>query len=604
MSALVENAFAWVGNELVVLTPAAATKIRRSRMSASTMKSVTKCAARWAFESVAPKTDDPFAATTLGTEMHTIYETFYDESKVQVVERVPELLEQMIRARADVLWSEDTLTEKSAVALRALAKNKEKWLKEITSRVMGILKIEDPQKVVVLQAHERADRTIVYSEEEGTKPISGLEYAAEGIEIAGIPFIGYIDRISVDGQDGDGIPFLIPEDYKSSKRVPWLKRGDSDDDGDQINIYAEVLRIVTGYLPEVGRLLYTKVGKAREINITERKVNKTIQRYVKAYSIMDKSCSTGAFEASETSFCGWCPLVDTCPVASLAGKDRAATNVNPVNLGIPTVRALGAPAPLDAEGNELPTVSEDSIVPATRTWEDMQDGKAKVQERVEETVIVAETVETKEAAPISEDPTMMEDERSADADERGGKTVSDYLILNPKEKVPYEEFAVDDSLNANAYASTAVFGLTELALETLVKEYGTNVGVGHIRALTDTFAKIVNRAYFRITGKRDGDPGISIWQSGLSVRIRGALRSVLGIYNDIPLLGGTDETWESWVESTVGRIVVIATIAVDTWETDHSENDDSAPWAVLVERGSGSPEAKKTITRRTAATKK
>lgn len=694
----IDENFAWDGDELIVRSEAAAKKIRRSRLSASTMKSITKCAARWAFESVAPRIDEPFAATTLGTEMHGMYEVFYDTSKVPVWARTPELLERMIAYRADQLWGPQTLAiegedgkpvEPSAVELRALENNKKKWTKEITSRVMGIFKIENPQDIVVLRAHMRADGSISHAEDPEATYIHGIEFSADDIQVSGIDLIAYIDRISVDGYDDDGNPYLVPEDYKSSKRVPWIKRGDTDDDGDQINLYAEAIRIKFGFLPEKGRLLYTKVGKPREIEITERSVNRTVRRFVKANKIMDSTCSEGAFPADKTTFCGWCPLVDTCPTAAKNGTSRAPTNTNEVNLGIPTLRVKGEDAPVNAAGEELPTIPAKGVVAVTRTWDDMQEaaknpsaksGKPNpeaglhaayaaialemtgergmkeiesitvlsepdgvvVAEIIDEVVPSDETetatelvvVGAEEVAPTktpakskkapaktgkpktpptrvtgagdsrggsstgsskSLSPTMMESEESARADKEGGTAMSKAL-MSARDKVPYEEFLADGSLNPNSYASMASFGLGALALETLVKEYGGNITRGQIMSLSATFAKVLNRSFESITGENDSNTNISIWQSGVSTRIRGALRTVLSTYDDIPLMGGTDELWWDWVEKTVSRITVIATVAVETWETSHSEIDEEPTWDALLP-AEDAP-AKKTKTRK------
>ena len=597
--------FAWDGSDLIVLDPVAARKIRRAKLSASTMKSITKCPARWAYESANRKVDEPFAATTLGTEMHSIYEHVYDESKVAPEDRDPDLFTQLIDDRAEKMWGDSTLPEgATAVQKRALAANKKKWIKETTARVMGILKIEDPKGVEVMKAHQKPNGQIVFAPEEGTKPITGIELAADNVKIAGIPFIGYIDRVRVDGYDEDGIPFLVPEDYKSSKRVPWLKPGDSDDDGDQIRLYAEIIRILTGFLPEEGVLLYTKVGKQRVVKITERSLAKAIARFVKANTIMDKTCSAGEFPADQTTFCGWCPLVDTCPTAIKNGVERASTNPTPVNLGIPTVRSLGARAPKTLTGDELPVVSPDSITVITRTAEDMKDGMGSLQVRPEEreaaeaahAIEIAANASTPDPkndpapAQMSEVPTMMNSEKSAEADNEGAVMSAPEGFLSHIDKVPYAEMLDDNSLNPNSYASMAVFGLTELAIEKLVKEYGNGIGLGHIRALTAVFAKVVNRAFYEITGKRDGDRNVSIWQTGISTRIRGALRTVLTNYDDLPLLGGSDERWEDWTNKTVKRIVAIAKIAVETWEVDQTEIDEERPWDALVEKGSGKVE--------------
>lgn len=568
------------------------------------MKGLTSCPARWAFESANRKPDEPFAATTLGTEMHTIYETFYDEEKVAIEDREPDLLTQMIEARAEELWGDQTLPENpTAPQKKALAANKKKWIKETTSRVMGILKIEDPKKVIVMRAHQKPDGTIVYEPESDTKPVSGIELGADQVEIAGIPFIGYIDRIRVDGYDTENRPFLVPEDYKSSKRVPWLRSGDTDDDGDQVTLYAEIIRIITGDLPEEARLLYTKVGKDRVVKITDRSLARAISRFVKANSVMDSSCSSGEFSATKTSFCGWCPLVDSCPTAIKNGTDRAATNTNPVVLGIPTVRPLGGSTPTSMKGDDLPVISADEVTVVTRTAEDMKDGKGSLQVRPEE----REAAEAALAQQKPAVPTMMVKEKSAEAVNEGEAEMTNNGFLSHKDKVPYDEFMPNsDELNPNSYAAVAVFDVTEIALTRLVKEFGTGISVGQIRSLSAVFAQIVNRAFFEITGKRDGDNGVSIWQTGVSTRIRFALRTVLNTYDDIPILGGSDEHWEDWIEKTVRRITAIARIAVGIWETDQTEVEGDKPWEALVEKSDEATKApaEKKTTRKTSTGKK
>lgn len=568
-------ALVWDGDTLVLTNPDLAKKVRRSNISASTMKGLTKCSAKWLHSSISPKPTDPFSPLNLGSEMHGIFEVFYDTRIVPVARRDVGLLEYMIEARADIIWAIPLDENGNAVTdhkiIRSLADMRKKWVAIMRQATLGILNIEDPKKVVVFEGFRTEDGKVVYrdSGEEKLSPISGIELDATDIRIAGVPFIGYIDRIRVDGYDKNGIPFLVAEDYKSSKRVPYLKPGEEDDDGDQVVIYAEVIRVLTGMLPEYSSLIYTKVGKERIINITDRRLTKSLDRLVVASEKMDAYSSTGVFPAVEEKFCAWCPLVASCPVAIRNGvTSRVEGTPGAVELGIPTVRHQGSPTPVDAQGSDLPTIPALAVTAATRTAQDVIDEPRDVKGPRDFDDPIHDSAEKHAVIWLAETPTMMVEEQSESTDV---DKVSDMNkpLFPEREKPPFEE-CVQGDLNTASYASMAVFGLTTTALKLLEKEYGSKVMPNQVSALSDVLARVVNHATYALTGQRDGDKGFSLWQTGISTRIRGVLHVILETYPDIPILGGTAEGWNAWIDLTVQRICFIAQTSYDLWDNNHT----------------------------------
>lgn len=110
------------------------------------------------------------------------------------------------------------------------------------------------------------------------------------------------------------------------------------------------------------------------------------------------------------------------------------------------------------------------------------------------------------------------------------------------------ETPVDRRLSPSSYAATAVFGLVELAVETL---YGAGVELtpANVGKVSTIFANVVVRAQVE-TGSGGG------WTASLNTRMRGALRTSL---ITLPLNELTD--WAEWEDELYARVLSIAKTA-------------------------------------------
>lgn len=126
-----------------------------------------------------------------------------------------------------------------------------------------------------------------------------------------------------------------------------------------------------------------------------------------------------------------------------------------------------------------------------------------------------------------------------------------------REAKPYDGSDIDGHLSLNSYAATAVFGLTTLAAELLVKG-GQKVGPATVKALTGVLAQVVLDAQAKVTkGSRD-------WQEGSNTRLRGVLRTSIDV---IPLPFGQDEAeWAKWVNRTINFMVAVSATAIDIYD--------------------------------------
>lgn len=127
-----------------------------------------------------------------------------------------------------------------------------------------------------------------------------------------------------------------------------------------------------------------------------------------------------------------------------------------------------------------------------------------------------------------------------------------------REAKPYDGADIDGHLSLNSYAATAVYGLTTLAAELLVKA-GQKVGPTQVKLLAGVLGSVVLDAQAQVTnGSRD-------WQEGANTRLRGVLRSAIDV---IPLPFGSDEAaWQTWQARTVRFMVAVSATAIDLYDS-------------------------------------
>lgn len=516
-------------------------RIRRSELSASTSFALdpSSCAVSMVGSRLLPRDDDAFEPNQLGTAAHAVLEHIFNQPGAERTKELATATSRRLLAEREfaLLYLDEYLTNRIAAFTSDEAT---RWLAEVDRRTHGLWEIEDPTTVTVhfteMAFGERANRTVM---------------------IGRVPFVGYVDRVRkiLDVETGEVISYLV-DDYKAGK----VKQADryGDDYGDQIRIYDEAVFQATGIKPDGGSLLFIAYGVERKIDTSPEAVAVTIKRFERAYDRMNKLTEENFFPAKGGPLCGWCELVNACPVAKKDGRTdlsntekvngkrvvvegKKLKGLSAVALGIPTV---GAPAP---GLPPIPPVADLPPLPRSTT-----------------------TANTTTLAP--EKPAVPKAAAHIPVTPKESKEIMTTVATTfpVKEGTSCREASVDGSLNGASYAATAVFGITSLAVEQL-SLYNQPINGQTVAALTQTYATIVQT----VQAKFSGSTG---WGEGINTRIRGALRTSI---ETIPApWGGDVDAWTKWVQSATNRTSAITTVAIATWNlgTDIPES----PWAAIA----------------------
>jgi putative RecB family exonuclease len=163
------------------------------------------------------------------------------------------------------------------------------------------------------------------------------EWPLDAVEVAGVPFTGFIDRADI-ARDGErfGCRNL---DFKSGKYKGVAPFG--DDHGDQLRLYAAAVQVADGRLPIAADLLYIGARRARSASLARREMAATLDGFARAWVDLKRHVAAQAFPATPTPLCGWCPLVNGCPAAARDGRAARVEGLpNAAELGIPVLRPL------------------------------------------------------------------------------------------------------------------------------------------------------------------------------------------------------------------------------------------------------------------------
>lgn len=487
---LLSNAH-WEGYRLCFEDDDSIDRIRRKKLSPSISASVMQCPASMAAKTLLPRIDDPFAATSLGTDAHeVILEKLY---RLPSLERTQERAIELLLEMAHQKWGEDAVSKK-------------RWLMTLEPMVRGIFEVEKPQEVVIHSTELRVETVL-----------------------GGVPTLCFIDRIDLDA-DGN---FLIRDIKTGAFKLPSERFGDAY--GDQLRIYSAAMRASTGKKPLEASLIYPLSRDIRIIDISERATQKTVMQFQKNWQLMNFSADRKKFEATPSNLCGWCPIVNACPVARVKtdkAQLSASTQYAAEEIGISAQKqelmstAAGVPS------------HKELLFPVTLT----------------QSIHTSETKESPEQSRENEKTKMQE---------QGSLT-----FVRP-ETVPFEEM-IHGVLNLNSYAATAVCGITSEAFDILTAAK-QKISPSSLAAMSDVLAGLVLRAQKQVTG-------VASFQRGAQTRLRGLLRTMINEHP--PPIGSDMETWNSWLMRTERFLVVALNAAIALHERMPEQNTAHLYFAV------------------------
>jgi len=517
---------AWSGDRLLLGREEDANKVRRRLLSASVSHSILSCEARTAADRLLPSVEDPFSARELGTSQHSIAEDLYG---LEPEDRTLDTARALIEKAATAQWSLDKLARQTKAAVALNHENRKKWVEIVATGISGIFVLENPAEVRI---HSRE------------LDIKGLRIAhGPGVE-AGVPSVGYIDRVDIDEDDG-----LVVTDYKFGKWKPHNPRF-GDQYGDQMRIYRDMVAGQLDVVPSRARLIYpasaadpkigTKAQRIVDLELSDLLLTRAMFR--RAWNRQNEAADARSYRAIPSALCAWCPLANSCPVAKIGVKanaqEAAAAQPSPAALGIPTLRRGAKPedAMWDDDVPPGPVVVPPRMraVPKTAAADEPNRDGART------------TMNAKNPAPAASTPGT----RAEDA--------------------PYNE-TVGDALNPNSFAAIGVAGMVNDAY-TLLKNAGQPVSAATWTAMSQTLAGIVLRT-------QEGLGGQTTFQRGINTRLRGLLKTYV---EQTPFPFGKPasdiERWVANAERTIRQGIAM----MDALWADAATRLDTTPYLAFA----------------------
>lgn len=324
---------AWFGKSLIVADPDKVQhRILRRNLSASTSKSVSSCAARFAIESLLPRVMNPLGPAELGTASHTVLEHFYDlapdkRTMTALRRRVNPAVREHLAPLEGTPEYDDLFAEVK---------------RTITPWVENIFELENPSEVNVFRT----------------------EMEFKGITLSnGVPFVGYLDRTRYEGDLSDmSTVTLHIDDYKTGKKVKYPSQRFGDDYGDQMRLYDDAIERTHGRPAGSATLIWPRQRKLVPADLSRPAKRATLAAFSRSWDYMRSTTDAATFPAIPSALCGWCPAANSCPVANIT-SDKAKANARtmhggpdgPVALGIPTVHSFATPPRMDEVAAQTPT---------------------------------------------------------------------------------------------------------------------------------------------------------------------------------------------------------------------------------------------------------
>src|SRR6478736_3116736 len=225
---------AWDGDRLVTMTDEATARVDRARLSASTAKAVLSCPARMVADRLMRGPEDPLDQAPIGTAAHTVLERLFT---LPAAQRTPDRAVRLVDGLMLELASPDTPAGWPGIERSAIGR----WRADVAGKVAGIFELEDPRAVLVRRT----------------------EWALDTVEVAGVPFTGFIDRADIVGDGARG-----------------------------------GCRMADGRMPLAADLLYIGARKARSLSLSRREMANTLQGFARAWVDLKRYVADRAFPAT------------------------------------------------------------------------------------------------------------------------------------------------------------------------------------------------------------------------------------------------------------------------------------------------------------------
>lgn len=326
----------------LIVSPEAVKKVRRTALSPSTADSMSGCSASWVIQRLLPRTQNPFGPAELGTAAHRVFET------VLSLDAEQRTTKEALRTVAHLQDDED-----GEVCVPESPDDLDRWHSAVTQLVTGLWSVENPRDLGVV----------------------GLEIPVADVKVAGVPFLGYVDRLVVK----NGV--LTLGDYKTGK-IPNPRYGDKH--GDQIRVYVSALEAHPRFsTPEAGEVIYTQHKQILPVDLSSNAMAETLEKFARAWTTLTKQTDAGEFSTKTGALCGWCPAVSVCPSAQAKGLvERTTFDISGEALGIaPSPLAVPVPTPVFQKQIDRgtwgsisePHESETPIMYEPKPWEETTD---------------------------------------------------------------------------------------------------------------------------------------------------------------------------------------------------------------------------------------
>lgn len=260
--------------------------VRPRHLSPSSASMFRQCPRRWKFRYVDKLADPPGEAAVAGTFAHRVLE---DLLALDPDERTLE----SARSLATQAWAETTSkSDFAALGLDADGLRNFKWT--AWRAIEGLWDLEDPKTVDIVATETKVS-----------------------VEIGGVPFVGYIDRVEA-GPDG-----IVVSDYKSG-RAPGRKFAEAR--LEQVLLYAAALAELHDTPPVRARLMYLG-QRIDETDVTAESIAEVTHRLVETWEELQERSATGDFPPQPGPLCGWCAFAQQCPegLAEVELRHQAGT---------------------------------------------------------------------------------------------------------------------------------------------------------------------------------------------------------------------------------------------------------------------------------------